>query len=84
MMLHHWDGNGQIHIEKDIWLREEVCRGIHSTTKDSLFVEELAVAIWGTGELRGRRVFGKEYPTKNTKAKPPLTPYKLGTLKVLQ
>lgn len=61
-----------------MWLREEVWRKIHSTTKDSLFVKELAVAIWGTVELRGRSVSGKECPTKNTEAKPPLSPYKLG------
>lgn len=64
-----------------MWLREEVWRKIHSTTKDSLFVKELAVAIWGTVELRGRSVSGKECPTKNTEAKPPLSPYKLGILK---
>ncbi|XP_045913162.1 BEN domain-containing protein 5-like isoform X2 [Micropterus dolomieu] len=64
---------GMIHIGKDMWLREEVWRKIHSTTKDSLFVKELAVAIWGTVELRGRSVSGKECPTKNTEAKPPLS-----------
>ncbi|XP_045900911.1 BEN domain-containing protein 5-like [Micropterus dolomieu] len=70
--------DGMIHIGKDMWLREEVWRKIHSTTKDSLFVKELAVPIWGTLELRGRSVSGKECPTKNTEAKPPLSPYKLG------
>nr|XP_033960835.1 BEN domain-containing protein 5-like isoform X2 [Pseudochaenichthys georgianus] len=73
--------DGKIHIGTDIWLREEVWRKIDSTTKDSLFVKELAVAIWGTAELMGRSVSGKECPSKTTEAKPPLTPCKLGTVK---
>ncbi|KAL3042109.1 hypothetical protein OYC64_020122 [Pagothenia borchgrevinki] len=73
--------DGKIHIGTDIWLREEVWRKIDSTTKDSLFVKELAVAIWGTAELMGRSVSGKECPGKTIEAKPPLTPCKLGTLK---
>ncbi|XP_034088300.1 BEN domain-containing protein 5-like [Gymnodraco acuticeps] len=73
--------DGKIHIGTDIWLREEVWRKIDSTTKDSLFVKELAVAIWGTAELMGRSVSGKDCPSKTTEAKPPLTPCKLGTVK---
>jgi len=58
-----------------------VWRRINCSSNDSLFVKELAVAIWSTVELKGRSVTGRECPTKNTEAKPPLTPCKLGILK---
>ncbi|XP_041833804.1 BEN domain-containing protein 5-like [Melanotaenia boesemani] len=73
--------DGKIHIGNEVWLREEVWNKIQATRKDSLYVKELAVAIWGSSELKQRSVSGKECPTKNTEAKPPLTPDRLGTLK---
>ncbi|XP_041840410.1 BEN domain-containing protein 5-like [Melanotaenia boesemani] len=73
--------DGKIHIGNEVWLREEVWNKIQATRKDSLYVKELAVAIWGSSELKQRSVSGKECPTKNTEAKPPMTPDRLGTLK---
>lgn len=52
-----------------------------STTKDSLFVKEMAVALWGTATLQRRGVSGKECPTNRNSPKPPLTPSKLQVLR---
>uniref|UniRef100_A0A9J8BJ12 BEN domain-containing protein n=1 Tax=Cyprinus carpio carpio TaxID=630221 RepID=A0A9J8BJ12_CYPCA len=74
--------DGKIHIGDNIWIREEVWRKITSTTKDSLFVKEMAVALWGTATLQRRSVSGKECPTNRHSQKPPLTPSKLQVLRV--
>lgn len=70
----------KIHVGDNIWIREEVWRKITSTTKDSLFVKEMAVALWGTATLQRRSVSGKECPTNRHSQKPPLTPSKLQVL----
>lgn len=54
----------------------------NSSHNKRLIVKELAVAIWGTVELRGRSVSGKERPTRNAEAKPALTPYKVKTVSI--
>ncbi|XP_026115224.1 BEN domain-containing protein 5-like [Carassius auratus] len=74
--------DGTIHIGENIWIREEVWRKMTSTTKDSLFVKEMAVALWGTATLQRRSVSGKECPTNRHSQKPPLTPSKLHVLRV--
>ncbi|KAK9519945.1 hypothetical protein VZT92_022637 [Zoarces viviparus] len=44
---------GDINIRKEAWVR------INNNNRDSLFVKELAVAIWGTKTL-GERSLGTE------------------------
>uniref|UniRef100_A0A671WIJ0 BEN domain-containing protein n=1 Tax=Sparus aurata TaxID=8175 RepID=A0A671WIJ0_SPAAU len=73
--------DGKINIGPDIWINEAVWTRINCATKDSIFIKELAVAISGTGNLKGKSVSGKECPTKHGEPKPPLTPAKLGILK---
>ncbi|KAI2647182.1 BEN domain-containing protein 5 [Labeo rohita] len=70
----------EIHLGGDIRLRKEAWSRIQSNTRDSLFVKELAVAIWGTKTLGETRLTGKECPTTKT-TRQPLTPKKLQTLK---
>ncbi|KAL1256015.1 hypothetical protein QQF64_014076 [Cirrhinus molitorella] len=74
--------DGKIHVGENIWIREEVWRKITAATKDSLFVKEMAVALWGTATLQRRSVSGKECPTNRNSPKPPLTPSKLQVLRV--
>ncbi|XDV13858.1 hypothetical protein PO909_002173, partial [Leuciscus waleckii] len=74
--------DGKIHIGNTIWIREEAWKKINSATKDSLYVKEMAVALWGTNTLKSRSVSGKECPTNKHSAKPPLTPSKLQVLRV--
>lgn len=71
----------QVHIGCGVWLREDVWKRVQAHTKDSLFVKELAVAIWGTATLKTRSLTGKECPTTKGEAKPPLTPTKLKALR---
>ncbi|XP_056270225.1 BEN domain-containing protein 5-like [Pseudoliparis swirei] len=66
---------GDINIRKETWVR------INRNNRDSLFVKELAVAIWGTKTLGEKSLTGKECPTTKT-TRQPLTPKKLQTLKV--
>ena len=61
-------------------MRREAWSRIQNSTRDSLFVKELAVAIWGTKTLGERSLTGKECPTTKT-SRQPLTPQKLQTLK---
>ncbi|RXN22563.1 Retrotransposable element Tf2 type 1 [Labeo rohita] len=70
----------EIHLGGDIRLRKKAWSRIQSNTRDSLFVKELAVAIWGTKTLGERSLTGKECPTTKTTSQP-LTPKKLQTLK---
>ncbi|RXN30663.1 Retrotransposable element Tf2 type 1 [Labeo rohita] len=70
----------KIHLGGDIRLRKKAWSRIQSNTRDSLFVKELAVAIWGTKTLGERSLTGKECPTTKTTSQP-LTPKKLQTLK---
>ncbi|KAI7810757.1 BEN domain-containing protein 5 [Triplophysa rosa] len=62
-----------IHIEK--WKK------IQANLKDSLFVKELAVCIWGTSTLANRSLEGKSCPTTKTDPRPPLTPHKYRAIK---
>ncbi|XP_045929426.1 uncharacterized protein LOC123985693 isoform X2 [Micropterus dolomieu] len=68
------DEGGEVRIRKETWSR------IQNSTRDSLFVKELAVAMWGTKTLGERSLTGKECPTTKT-TRQPLTPQKLHTLK---
>ncbi len=47
-------------MHKEAWSR------IENNTRDSLFVRELAVAMWGTKTLWGRSLRGKACPTTKT------------------
>ncbi|XP_051954349.1 BEN domain-containing protein 5-like isoform X1 [Xyrauchen texanus] len=71
----------EIHLGGDVRVRREAWSRIQNSTRDSLFVKELAVAIWGTKTLAERSLTGKECPTTKT-SRQPLTPQKLQTLKV--
>ena len=70
----------QIHLGGDVNIRRETWARIQNTPRDSLFVKELAVAMWGTKILGERSLTGKECPTTKT-TRQPLTPEKLNTLK---
>ncbi|GAA6065795.1 BEN domain-containing protein 5-like isoform X4 [Tachysurus ichikawai] len=65
---------GTIHLRKEIWEK------IRSSTRDSLFIKELAVAVWGTKTLGERSLTGKECPTTKS-SRQPLTPKKLKIVK---
>ena len=64
----------------NIPIRPEAWARIKNSHRDSLFVKELAVAMWGTKTLGERSLTGKECPTTKT-SRQPLTPEKLTTLK---
>ncbi|KAK2840948.1 hypothetical protein Q7C36_012527 [Tachysurus vachellii] len=55
---------GTIHLRKKVWEK------IRSSTRDSLFIKELAVAVWGTKTLEERSLTGKECPTTKSQADP--------------
>ncbi|XP_076129126.1 BEN domain-containing protein 5-like [Alosa pseudoharengus] len=76
-----FEEDGKIHLGQGVWIRAEVWRRIGSSLKDSIFVKELAVAVWGTATLKNRSITGKECPTKKGEARPPLTPKKLRAVK---
>ncbi len=61
-------------------MRREAWSRIQNNTWDSLFVKELAVAIWGAKTLGERSLTGKECSTTKT-TKQRLTPQKFQTLK---
>ncbi|GAA6091640.1 BEN domain-containing protein 5-like, partial [Tachysurus ichikawai] len=65
---------GSIHLRKEVWEK------IRSSTRDSLFIKELAVAVWGTKTLGERSLTGKECPTTKS-SQQPLTPKKLKIVK---
>ncbi|XP_059395948.1 BEN domain-containing protein 5-like [Carassius carassius] len=71
----------EIHLGGEVRVRREAWSRIQNSTRDSLFVKELAVAIWGTKTLGERSLTGKECPATKT-SRQPLTPQKLQTLKV--
>lgn len=71
----------QVHLGQGVWVCGEVWRRICTTHKDSLFVKELAVAVWGTAALKERSISGKECPTKRGEARPPLSPGKFRAVK---
>ncbi|XP_073717018.1 uncharacterized protein [Misgurnus anguillicaudatus] len=71
----------EIHLGENVRVRSEAWSRIQNSQRDSLFVKELAVAIWGTKTLGERSLTGKECPTTKT-TKQPLTPQKFQTLKV--
>ena len=60
-----------------MWINEAKWGMVAANTKDSLFVKELAVAVWGSAVLKNRSLTGKECPTSKAAAKPPLTPEKV-------
>lgn len=70
----------QIHLGEGVRVRREAWSRIQNNMRDSLFVKELAVAIWGTKALWERSLTGKECATTKT-TKQRLTPQKLQTLK---
>ncbi|XP_045929427.1 BEN domain-containing protein 5-like isoform X3 [Micropterus dolomieu] len=70
----------EIHLGGEVRIRKETWSRIQNSTRDSLFVKELAVAMWGTKTLGERSLTGKECPTTKT-TRQPLTPQKLHTLK---
>nr|XP_055023119.1 BEN domain-containing protein 5-like [Misgurnus anguillicaudatus] len=65
---------GTIHLRKEVWEK------IRSSTRDSLFIKELAVAVWGTKTLGERSLTGKECPTTKS-SRQPLTPKKVKIVK---
>ncbi|XP_038587914.1 BEN domain-containing protein 5-like [Micropterus salmoides] len=71
----------EIHLGGEVSIRKETWSRIQNSTRDSLFVKELAVAMWGTKTLGERSLTEKECPSTKT-TRQPLTPQKLHTLKV--
>ena len=60
---------------------EEAFNTIRSRSKETIFLKDLAVLIWGTDVLANRSVSGKKCPGKEGPAKKALTPEKLLALK---
>ncbi|XP_049457196.1 BEN domain-containing protein 5 [Epinephelus fuscoguttatus] len=71
----------EIDLGGGVWIRKDVWARVQTNGRDSLFVKELAVAIWGTKTLGDKSLTGKTCPTTKTNRQP-LTPQKLQTLKV--
>ncbi|XP_076842987.1 BEN domain-containing protein 5-like [Brachyhypopomus gauderio] len=69
------------HIGEGIYINTNQWKRVQGNSKDSLFVKELAVCIWGTNILANRSLEGKSCPTTKTTPRPPLTPHKLRALK---
>ncbi|XP_054603132.2 BEN domain-containing protein 5-like [Nothobranchius furzeri] len=70
----------EIHLGGGVYIRREAWSRIKNQSKDSLFLKELAVAIWGTKTLGQKSLTGKACPTTKS-TRQPLTPKKLETLR---
>ncbi len=68
-------------IGEGVVIHSEKCKKIQANLKDSLFVKELAVCVWGTSTLANRSLEGKSRPTTKSDPRPPLTPHKFRVLK---
>ncbi|XP_077060987.1 BEN domain-containing protein 5-like [Siphateles boraxobius] len=73
--------NNEVNIGEGVVIHREKWMKIQLNVKDSLFVKELAVCIWGTSTLANRSLEGKSCPTTKSDPRPPLTPHKVRTLK---
>ncbi|CAM4558656.1 unnamed protein product [Leuciscus chuanchicus] len=69
-----------VNIGEGVVIHRDKWRKIQLNVKDSLFVKELAVCIWGTSKLANRSLEGKSCPTTKSDPRPPLTPHKVRTL----
>ena len=67
----------KIHIGSNVWINKAKWEMVVANTKDTIFVKELAVVVWGTATLKNKSLTGKECPTTKGEAKPPLTPTKV-------
>ncbi|XP_073720069.1 uncharacterized protein [Misgurnus anguillicaudatus] len=73
--------NQEVEIGEGLVISVEKLKKIQLNMKDSLFVKELAVCIWGSSTLANRSLEGKSCPTTKSTPRPPLTPHKYRTLK---
>ncbi|XP_065136261.1 BEN domain-containing protein 5-like [Paramisgurnus dabryanus] len=73
--------NQEVEIGEGLVISMEKWKKIQLNMKDSLFVKELAVCIWGSSTLANRSLEGKSCPTTKSTPRPPLTPHKYRTLK---
>lgn len=72
----------QVHIGQNVWLPVKTWEMLQLQNKNSVFVKNLAVAIWGSDKLKDKSVDGKACNRfKGNAAKPPLSPVKLDTMK---
>ncbi|XP_064465320.1 BEN domain-containing protein 5-like [Ornithodoros turicata] len=75
-----WAGELLVHAGHNIWLDKTVWEKLMSSSKDSLFVKDSAVAIWSTVQLARRSVTGKlsnRHTAEGKTAQGPLTPQTL-------
>lgn len=70
-----------MHIGEGVYITVNQWKRVQASRKDSLFVKELAVCIWGTSTLADRSLEGKQCPTIKATPRPPLTPHKYKALK---
>ncbi|XP_056615875.1 BEN domain-containing protein 5-like [Triplophysa dalaica] len=73
--------NQEVDIGEGVLIHSEKWKKIQANLKDSLFVKELAVCIWGTSTLANRSLEGKSCPTTKSDPRPPLTPHKYRAIK---
>ncbi|XP_071855031.1 BEN domain-containing protein 5-like [Apostichopus japonicus] len=72
----------KVHIGQNVWLPVKTWEMLQLQNKNSVFVKNLAVAIWGSDKLKDKSVDGKACNRfKGNAAKPPLSPVKLDTMK---
>nr|XP_023681381.1 BEN domain-containing protein 5-like isoform X2 [Paramormyrops kingsleyae] len=71
----------EVDIGEGVFVHSGKWKKIQDNIKDSLFVKEMAVCIWGTSTLANRSLEGKSCPTTKSDPRPPLTPHKFRALK---
>ncbi|XP_046407804.1 uncharacterized protein LOC124172394 [Ischnura elegans] len=76
--------DGNVTLGKVISLPKEKWDLVMRNTKDSIFIKDLAVAVWGSEALKGRSVVGipcRRLMSKGAVSKPPLTSAKLNDIR---
>lgn len=71
----------QFVIVEDIVFNKEKLKIVQQKSKNTIFVKELAMLIWGNEELLDRSVTGSRVAVNQGEARKPLTPEKLNAIK---
>lgn len=70
--------NGNVHLGRGIWMQSQIFDCIYRKKKDTIFLKELATAVFGEEVLKNSSVCGSaSNRNKNEVAKPALDPTKL-------
>jgi hypothetical protein len=71
----------QVKLGEDVYVPGEAWTAVQMKVKDSIFLKDLAVLIWGEDTLTERSVTGRKCPGSGAAPKKQLSPYKYSALK---